>query len=107
MGHIFSRFGGAIKNLGMGCAPPEGKRKQHNARPFSLADKCTGCGTCVEVCPESAIIIEGGKSVIRKGSCVGCFDCMHACREHAIDIDWETQKSRYLLNGWSSMRTVL
>ncbi len=38
-GHIVSGFGGAIKNLAMGCAPPEGKRAQHNARPFSIAGK--------------------------------------------------------------------
>ena len=37
-GHIVSGFGGAIKNLAMGCAPPEGKRAQHNARPFTIAE---------------------------------------------------------------------
>ncbi len=63
-GHIVSGFGGAIKNLAMGCAPPEGKRAQHNARPFTIAEKCTGCGTCAEVCPKTAITIENKKSVI-------------------------------------------
>ena len=54
-GHIVAGFGGAIKNLAMGCAPPAGKRAQHNARPFTITDRCSGCGTCAEVCPKTAI----------------------------------------------------
>lgn len=90
-GHIVSGFGGAIKNLAMGCAPPEGKRAQHNARPFTMPDHCSGCGTCVEICPKKAITIEKEKSVIDRNLCIGCFDCIHVCPEHAIDIDWETE----------------
>ena len=90
-GHIVSGFGGAIKNLAMGCAPPEGKRAQHNARPFNIPEKCTGCGKCIPVCPRSAINIENDKSMIDATECIGCFECMHACPEHAIDINWETE----------------
>ena len=90
-GHIVSGFGGAIKNLAMGCAPPAGKRAQHNARPFTVTDRCSGCGICREVCPKSAIIIEKKRSKIDRDSCIGCFECMHVCPEHAIDIDWETE----------------
>jgi uncharacterized protein len=90
-GHIVSGFGGALKNLAMGCAPPEGKRAQHNARPFTLTDRCSGCGTCVDACPTSVITIEKKKSVINRDACIGCFECMHVCPEHAIDIDWETE----------------
>jgi uncharacterized Fe-S center protein len=90
-GHIVSGFGGAIKNLAMGCSPPEGKRAQHNARPFAIQERCQGCGTCAEVCPTIAIKIEHSKSVIDRDLCIGCFDCMHACPEDAIDIDWETE----------------
>jgi uncharacterized Fe-S center protein len=90
-GHIVSGFGGAIKNLAMGCAPPEGKRAQHNARPFTIMDRCSGCGTCAENCPVTAITIENKRSVIDRDSCTGCFECLHVCSEHAIDIDWETE----------------
>jgi len=90
-GHIVSGFGGAIKNLAMGCAPPEGKRAQHNARPFTITDRCSGCGTCAEVCPKTAITIINKKSSIDRDQCIGCFECMHVCPEHAIDIDWETE----------------
>lgn len=90
-GHIVSGFGGALKNLGMGCAPPEGKCTQHNARPFTIAERCSGCGTCVTICPKTAINVEKKKSAIDRDLCIGCFECMHVCPEHAIDIDWETE----------------
>ncbi|MGA2104570.1 MAG: DUF362 domain-containing protein [Methanoregula sp.] len=90
-GHEVAGFGGALKNLAMGCAPPQGKRAQHQAKPFSLRDNCTGCGKCADVCPKSAITIVEKKSVIDKSLCIGCFECMTVCPSHAIDIDWETE----------------
>jgi uncharacterized Fe-S center protein len=90
-GHIVSGFGGAIKNLAMGCAPPAGKREQHNARPFTIAENCIGCARCVKVCPKSAISLMKKKSIINRDLCIGCFECMHTCPSHAIDIDWETE----------------
>jgi uncharacterized protein len=90
-GHEVAGFGGALKNLAMGCAPPEGKRAQHQAKPFSLSDLCIGCGKCVAVCPKSAIMLVGKKSVINRNLCIGCFECMTVCPSHAIDIDWETE----------------
>ncbi len=95
-GHIVSGFGGAIKNLAMGCAPPEGKRAQHNARPFTIPDKCTGCGSCVAVCPAEAITISAKRSSIDHTRCIGCFECMHACPEGVIDIDWETDIPQFM-----------
>ncbi|WML67906.1 MAG: Ion-translocating oxidoreductase complex subunit B [Methanoregula sp. SKADARSKE-2] len=94
-GHIASGFGGALKNLGMGCAPPEGKRAQHNARPFTIYERCTGCGKCVRVCPMDAIVVIE-RSSIDRNLCIGCFECMHACPEQAIDIDWETEIPQFM-----------
>jgi uncharacterized Fe-S center protein len=89
-GHDVAGFGGAIKNLAMGCAPPAGKQAQHSARPMTFRKRCTGCGICLPVCPRSAISLSGGKSSINSAQCVGCFSCMTACPENAIEVDWET-----------------
>ncbi|MDD5155471.1 MAG: DUF362 domain-containing protein, partial [Candidatus Omnitrophica bacterium] len=44
-GHIMTGFGGALKNLGMGCASRKGKLAQHSdISPFVIAQTCTGCG---------------------------------------------------------------
>ena len=90
-GHEVAGFGGAIKNLAMGCAPPAGKQQQHSARPMNVEGRCVGCGKCLEVCPRHAIDLESGKSIIRKEECIGCFECMTVCPEDAIDVDWTTE----------------
>ncbi len=86
--HILAGFGGAIKNLGMGCAPPAGKAEQHTARPIVYRDKCKGCGRCERVCPRSAIAIANEKAIIDLERCIGCGECVRICLERAMDFDW-------------------
>ena len=50
-----------------------------------LADKCTGCGDCLDECEEDAIL--GKKKfvhVIVQEDCIQCGKCMDACDEDAI-----------------------
>lgn len=95
-GHMVAGFGGAIKNLAMGCAPPAGKRAQHRAYPFTIPDRCTACGKCTAACPKEAITIRDTKSTINRDLCIGCFECMTVCPERAIDIDWETEIPKFV-----------
>jgi hypothetical protein len=88
-GHCMSGFGGAIKNLAMGCAPPAGKFEQHSAKEKVNEEKCIGCGRCVEACRFSAIDIKDGRSVISPEKCIACGECAAVCPEYAIDFDWE------------------
>jgi ferredoxin len=45
--------------------------------------KCTGCGSCTDVCPTEAIRIEDGKAVITM-ECVDCGACPRVCPEGAV-----------------------
>lgn len=88
-GHIMTGFGGALKNLGMGCAARVGKLAQHSdISPVVYKDSCTGCGECEKVCPAQAITIRANKSVIDGARCIGCATCIAACPYAAIDVQW-------------------
>lgn len=89
-GHVMAGFGGAVKNLAMGCASVSGKREQHCTRQVVTPEKCVGCGLCAEACPEKAITLKQGKAVISKKLCSGCGECMAICPKGAVDLDWET-----------------
>jgi len=89
-GHGMSGFGGAIKNLAMGCASPAGKLEQHECAKPVLSEECNGCGKCIKSCPVSAMYIENGKSKINYEACIACNNCLMTCPESLIDMDWDT-----------------
>ncbi|MDR2160959.1 MAG: 4Fe-4S dicluster domain-containing protein [Desulfovibrio sp.] len=52
------------------------------------AEKCTGCGECVDICPAEVYELEGGKSVPAKADdCLGCQTCVDTCESKAINVD--------------------
>lgn len=90
-GHLMAGFGGALKNMGMGCATREGKLSQHSdVSPVVIGKNCTACGECVEICPVKAITIKDNISSIDNAKCIGCASCIAACKFGAIDVNWES-----------------
>lgn len=65
-GHDSTGFGGAIKNIGMGCGSRAGKMEQHCSGKVSVNPKrCRGCGACARNCAQGAISYgEDRKAVI-------------------------------------------
>lgn len=47
-------------------------------------DRCTGCGSCIDVCPMDAISLVEGKAVIDLDKCTNCHACESACPADAI-----------------------
>lgn len=91
-GHELTGFGGALKNLGMGCASREGKLAQHsNIAPSVKKKNCVGCGICVKWCSHGAIAMAGEKAEIQAKTCVGCAECILVCPKGAILINWNEQ----------------
>ncbi|GMR05061.1 MAG: DUF362 domain-containing protein [Thermodesulfobacteriota bacterium] len=91
--HEMAGFGGALKNLGMGCASREGKLAQHsNCPPVVDPQGCVACGECAPVCPVDAITI-GAVAVIDEETCIGCGHCISACPEDTIKIKWNESAS--------------
>jgi len=87
--HELTGFGGAIKNLGMGCASRKGKLVQHSTVAPKVAEKyCTGCGICLKSCAHDAIAVIEGKATIDPALCAGCSRCITVCAVKAINIQW-------------------
>lgn len=85
-GHESTGFGGAIKNIGMGCGSRAGKMQQHNSgKPIAHDDLCRGCRRCAKECGSDAITYENGKAVINQDICKGCGRCIGACVFDAIE----------------------
>ena len=79
-GHEMTGFGGALKNIGMGCGSRAGKMDMHSASgPKVKTDKCVGCGSCMRNCAHGAISIVDKKDVIDRDKCAGCGRCIGAC----------------------------
>ena len=87
-GHMLAGFGGAIKQLGMGCAARGGKLDQHaNAQPALNPKKCKKCMTCVSHCPRKAIEVSTIPRIDRE-KCIGCAACIAACPQQVFYVDW-------------------
>lgn len=94
-GHGLSGFGGAIKNIAMGCVSMRTRGAIHGLMGGTFqwdGELCTHCSQCAENCPTGAIKFdkEGDLSVVEH-HCRYCMHCVSACPVHGIQID----QSRY------------
>lgn len=85
-GHECTGFGGALKNIGMGCGSRAGKMEQHNSgKPEVDLDACRGCHSCAKECGQNAIwFSDDRKAHIDHDKCVGCGRCLGRCNFDAI-----------------------
>ena len=88
-GHEMAGFGGAIKNIGMGCGSRAGKKEQHcNGKPVIDQEACRGCRRCMAECANNGLVFDAGKRKmsINQDNCVGCGRCIGACNFDAISF---------------------
>jgi uncharacterized Fe-S center protein len=90
-GHEMTGFGGALKNLGMGCASVGGKLFLHSgSSPKIHEDYCTGCRVCEKYCNYDAIHV--GKDKIARidyEKCTGCGQCIAVCQYDSARVVWQ------------------
>ena len=84
-GHELTGFGGALKNIGMGCGSRAGKMEMHSSgKPYVSFEQCVGCGMCTKVCAHTAVTVTEKKASINHAKCVGCGRCIGVCSADAI-----------------------
>ena len=49
-------------------------------------EKCTGCNSCVQVCPLEAIQVKEYVAVIDEDTCTECGLCVYECPNGAISL---------------------
>ena len=98
-GHEMTGFGGAIKNIGMGCGSRAGKTDQHSGGQPRISEKrCRGCMKCLAQCANNGLYFDADtrKMKVNTDNCVGCGRCLGACNFDAISF--ENEQAPELLN---------
>ena len=92
-GHVFTGFGGALKNVGMGLGSRAGKLDMHcSVKPSIKKEKCISCGLCINKCDVCAIAFdENRKANIDSDKCIGCAMCIAVCPNNAVSVPWESK----------------
>ncbi len=98
-GHVQAGYGGAIKNLAMGCVPGRdrsGDWRKARGRIHAAAgdsqviyhpEDCILCLNCLHVCPTGAIVLEGDLLRVLDERCWRCGRCGRVCTEGAIYLE--------------------
>ncbi len=67
------------------------------------AEKCSGCGRCINVCPHSVLVINNGLAhIVKPDSCMECGACVKNCPEKALftNPDDGCGCAAYIIASW-------
>lgn len=86
------------------CANPESQSERTQILwDFS---KCTGCSTCVHMCPRQAIFMSKQKDSIKNSvevsmdikKCIGCLQCVDSCPSRALSFEGESMSVQHVID---------
>jgi uncharacterized Fe-S center protein len=87
-GHAAAGFGGALKNLGIGCVSKGGKVEAHTGKTFEFNfDNCNPeCKNCINICPTNALSKNNNSLIFNEDKCKYCYMCASVCKDKVINI---------------------
>jgi hypothetical protein len=89
-GHGACGYGGACKNIAMGCVTDRTRGQLHGLEGGLIWDesKCTQCKICISSCGQKAnSFSDDGKLNIFFHHCTYCQNCVKACEPGAIQLE--------------------
>jgi len=91
-GHGNSGFGGAIKNIAMGCVTTPTRREIHKLSALGFRidhDLCKKCMICTQNCPTGAIYYDEESKTMQifDHHCRFCMHCVECCPQKAVLLD--------------------
>ncbi len=89
-GHGSCGFGGACKNLAMGCVTDRTRQQIHGLEGGLdwTADLCTHCEQCISSCNHNANGFDSkGNYTVDYHACTYCQHCVKVCPTHAVTLD--------------------
>jgi Pyruvate/2-oxoacid:ferredoxin oxidoreductase delta subunit len=60
--------------------------KKQSRYPEVVAEICTACGVCFNICPADAIVYRNDKAFIVESKCRNCKICVSSCSFNAINL---------------------
>jgi ferredoxin len=63
--------------------PQKGPERESSVKAYVIAEKCTSCGICMDVCEQGAITIDD-VAQINGEKCTGCGSCVNICPNEAL-----------------------
>lgn len=88
-GHGSCGYGGACKNIAMGCVTDRTRHEIHGLEGGLLWDeaKCVHCDMCVSSCNHDANSFTDGQYDVNYHHCTLCQHCVKVCPTNAITLD--------------------
>jgi NAD-dependent dihydropyrimidine dehydrogenase PreA subunit len=66
-----------------------------------VAERCDGCGVCVQVCPQSVFELEGAKvRLADRDACIECGACSRNCPRGALKVRPGVACASAIIKGW-------
>ncbi len=110
-GHGTCGYGGACKNIAMGCVSQRTRRGIHGLEGGLIWDeeKCIHCDKCIDSCNHNANkFTEDGKYDVFYHNCTFCQHCVKVCPTNAITMSEEGEAFEAFQEGMAlSTKTVL
>jgi uncharacterized Fe-S center protein len=106
-GHGHTGYGGAIKNIGMGCVSYKTRGAIHALMADHFAwqgELCTHCEQCVSGCPTGAARFDDeGVLHINEHHCRFCMHCTTSCPAGALTMDQPVEKFQKFQAGMAAV----